>query len=199
MGEVERTDVVKKEKRKKETCKNKKIMVEPKWPPLQRNSSLDFLNPSSSYTDLRTLHKKHCKKYFCLCKRHTVSVICINDTKKLYWFNCKSVEDKVNPGIGEGYYYKLLKIINGALNTWAQKYIDGLKIAKKEIMFKINGTAKRNMKLLKEGCYCHYHPHTTADACNAAFLKKVVSSLCYRTFSFRKPDSISEIRSFTLN
>ncbi|XP_015436410.1 PREDICTED: protein still life, isoforms C/SIF type 2 [Dufourea novaeangliae] len=42
-------------------------------------------------------------------------------------------------------------------------------------MFKINGTAKTNMKLLKEGCYCHYHPHLTADACNADFLKKVMS------------------------
>lgn len=150
-------------------------MVEPKWSIKCMNSTLNLLNPSSSYTDLKTLHKKHCKKYFCLCKRHTISVICINETRKLYWFNCKNVREKVNFGLGDGYYYKLLRIINSALNTWAQHYIDGLSIARKEIMFKINGTAKKNMKLLKEGCYCHYHPHMTADACNADFLKKVVS------------------------
>ncbi|XP_050474777.1 protein still life, isoforms C/SIF type 2 isoform X8 [Bombus huntii] len=150
-------------------------MVEPRWSIKCMNSTLNLLNPSSSYTDLKTLHKKHCRKYFCLCKRHTISVICINETRKLYWFNYKNVREKVNFGLGDGYYYKLLRIINGALNTWAQHYIHGLSIARKEIMFKINGTAKKNMKLLKEGCYCHYHPHMTADACNADFLKKVVS------------------------
>lgn len=150
-------------------------MVEPRWSIKCMNSTLNLLNPSSSYTDLKTLHKKHCRKYFCLCKRHTISVICINETRKLYWFNYKNVREKVNFGLGDGYYYKLLRIINGALNIWAQHYIHGLSIARKEIMFKINGTAKKNMKLLKEGCYCHYHPHMTADACNADFLKKVVS------------------------
>ncbi|XP_050585560.1 protein still life, isoforms C/SIF type 2 isoform X7 [Bombus affinis] len=150
-------------------------MVEPRWSIKCMNSTLNLLNPSSSYTDLKTLHKKHCRKYFCLCKRHIISVICINETRKLYWFNYKNVREKVNFGLGDGYYYKLLRIINGALNTWAQHYIHGFSIARKEIMFKINGTAKKNMKLLKEGCYCHYHPHMTADACNADFLKKVVS------------------------
>ncbi|XP_053973225.1 protein still life, isoforms C/SIF type 2 isoform X10 [Hylaeus volcanicus] len=150
-------------------------MVEPRWSIKCLNSSRNLLNPSSSYTDLRTLHKKHCKKYFCLCKRHTISVICINETRKLYWFNCKNVREKVNFGLGDGYYYKLLRIVDGALNTWAQLYIDGLNVTRREIMFKINGTAKTNMKLLKEGCYCHYHPHMTADACNADFRKKVVS------------------------
>ncbi|KAF3430287.1 hypothetical protein E2986_00319 [Frieseomelitta varia] len=160
------------------------IMVEPKWSIKCMNSTLNLLNPSSSYTDLKTLHKKHCKKYFCLCKRHTISVICINETRKLYWFNCKNVREKVNFGLGDGYYYKLLRIINSALNTWAQHYIDGLSIARKEIMFKINGTAKKNMKLLKEGCYCHYHPHMTADACNADFLKKVLIQLICKIIEF---------------
>ena len=149
-------------------------MVERKW---SSNSYLDLVNPCSSYEDLKTLHKKHCKKYFCLCKKHTISVICINETRKLYWFNCKSVEDKVNNGVGEGYYFKLLQIINGALNTWAQKYIEGLNLARKEIMFKINGSSKKNRKLLKEGFYCHYHPHMSTDTCNAAFFKRAVSRL----------------------
>ncbi|KAG7199590.1 hypothetical protein KM043_014195 [Ampulex compressa] len=139
------------------------------------NSTLDLLNPSSSYTDLKTSHKRHCKKYFCLCRRHTISVICINETRKLYWFNCKNVREKVNFGLGEGYYHKLLRLIDGALNIWAQRYIDGLNFTRREIMLKINGTAKKNMKLLKEGCYCHYHPHMTADACNADFLRRVMS------------------------
>lgn len=150
-------------------------MVEPRWSVKCMNSTLSLLNPSSSYTDLRTLHKKHCKKYICLCRRHTISAICINESRKLYWFNCKNVREKVNFGFGDGYYYKLLRIVDGALNTWLQHYIDGLSVTRREIMYKINGTAKTNMKLLKEGCYCHYHPHMTADACNADFLKKVVS------------------------
>ena len=153
------------------------MMVDKGWSSLGCASYPELLddNPSGSgYTDLKTLHKKQCKKYFCLCKRHEISVICINETKKLYWFNCKSVEEKVNQS-GEGYYCKLLKIINGALSTWAQRYIDGLSHAKKGIMFKINGSAKKNMKLLKESCYCHYHPHVTADDCNADFLRRVVS------------------------
>lgn len=152
-----------------------RIMVEPRWSIKCMNSTLNLLYPCTSFADLKKLHKKYCKKYFCLCKRHTISVICINETRKLYWFNCKNVREKVNFGLGDGYYYKLLRIINGALNTWAQRYIDGLSIARREIMFRINGTAEKNMKLLKEGCYCHYHPHMTADACNADFLKKVVS------------------------
>lgn len=150
-------------------------MVEPRWAINCMNSTLDLLSLSSSYTDLKTLYKQQSKKYYCLCRRHTISVISINEWKKLYWFNCKNVREKVNYGLGEGYYHKLLRIINGALNTWAQYYIDGLSVARRDIMFKINGTAKKNMKLLKEGCYCHYHPHITADACNADFLKKVVS------------------------
>lgn len=150
-------------------------MVEPRWSIKCMNSTLNLFYPCTSFADLKKLHKKYCKKYFCLCKRHTISVICINETRKLYWFNCKNVREKVNFGLGDGYYYKLLRIINGALNTWAQRYIDGLSIARREIMFRINGTAEKNMKLLKEGCYCHYHPHMTADACNADFLKKVVS------------------------
>ncbi|KAF7384136.1 hypothetical protein V1477_000813 [Vespula maculifrons] len=150
-------------------------MVEPRWAIKCMNSTLDLLSLSSSYTDLKTLYKQQSKKYYCLCRRHTISVISINEWKKLYWFNCKNVREKVNYGLGEGYYHKLLRIINGALNTWAQYYIDGLSVARRDIMFKINGTAKKNMKLLKEGCYCHYHPHITADACNADFLKKVVS------------------------
>lgn len=157
-----------------------RMMVEKRWPSFGYASNYNELfddNPSVSggFTDLETLHKKQCKKYFCLCKRHEISVICINETKKLYWFNCKNVEEKVNQGYGEGYYCKLLKIINGALNTWAQRYIDGLSHARKEIMFKLNGSTKKNMKLLKESCYCHYHPHVTADDCNADFLKRVVS------------------------
>ncbi|KAI4502669.1 hypothetical protein M0802_002581 [Mischocyttarus mexicanus] len=150
-------------------------MVEPRWAIKCMNSTLDLLSLSSSYSDLKTLYKQQSKKYFCLCRRHTISVISINEWKKLYWFNCKSVKEKINYGLGEGYYQKLLRIINGALNTWAQYYIDGLSLARRDIMFKINGTAKKNMKLLKEGCYCHYHPHITADACNADFLKKVMS------------------------
>lgn len=152
-------------------------MVEPRWALRCKNSTLDLLNPSESYTDLRTLHKRQCKKIFCLCRRHTISVIRINEARKLYWFNCKSVQEKVNEGLGDGYYYKLSKLINGALSAWVERYIEGLKFARKEIMYKINGTAKKNMKLLKEGCYCHYHPHITADQCNADFLKRVVSSL----------------------
>ncbi|XP_044020308.1 protein still life, isoforms C/SIF type 2 isoform X8 [Aphidius gifuensis] len=128
----------------------------------------------NDHTNIKKLHKRKCKKYFCSCKRHTISVIDINDSKKLYWFNCKNIEDKVNQS-GDGYYFKLLNIINDALSTWAHRYIDGLTNAKKDIMFKINGTSKKNMKLLKESCYCHYHPHITADDCNAEFLKKVVS------------------------
>lgn len=129
-------------------------------------------------TNIKKLHKRKCKKYFCLCKRHTISVIDINDTKKLYWFNCKSIEDKVNQS-GDGYYFKLLNIINSALSTWAHRYIDGLSHSKKNIMFKLNNNSstsltKKNMKLLKESCYCHYHPHITADDCNSEFLKKVV-------------------------
>lgn len=150
-------------------------MVEPKWSTKCTDSSLSLLNLSSSCTDLKTLRRKRCKKYFCLCKRHTISAICINETRKLYWFNCKNVREKVNFGLGDGYYFKLLRIVDSALNAWAQRYIDGLDVARREIMFKINGTAKKNMKLLKEACYCHYHPHITADACNADFLKKVVS------------------------
>ena len=125
-----------------------------------------------------------------------VSVICVNETRKLYWFNSRSVEEKLSQGIGEGYYNKLLRIVNAALNNWVVRYIDGLGIAgvsgggatgaggggggagsskRNNIMFKINGSAKGNMKLLKEGCYCHYHPHITADVCNADFLRRVVS------------------------
>lgn len=128
----------------------------------------------NDHTNIKKLHKRKCKKYFCSCKRHTISVIDINDSKKLYWFNCKNIEDKVNQS-GDGYYFKLLNIINDALSTWAHRYIDGLSNAKKDIMFKINASSKKNMKLLKESCYCHYHPHITADDCNAEFLKKVVS------------------------
>lgn len=155
-------------------------MVDQGWPLGCASSFPDLLAVSSEslcedYTDLKTLHKRQCKKLRCLCKRHTISVISINDTKKLYWYNCKSVEEKVNQVGTEGYYCKILKIINGALNTWAHRYIDGLSHAKKGIMFKINGSSKKNMKLLKESCYCHYHPHVTADDCNAEFLKRVVS------------------------
>ncbi|XP_032455857.1 protein still life, isoforms C/SIF type 2 isoform X11 [Nasonia vitripennis] len=171
---------------------------------LRSTSYLDLLSPApESYTDLGTLHKKNCKKYFCLCKKHVVSVICVNETRKLYWFNSRSVEEKISQGLGEGYYNKLLRIVNGALSSWVQRYIDGLGFATKEllareaktggelvrrdiahrlqanrrrdIMFKINGSAKGNMKLLKEGCYCHYHPHITADVCNADFLRRVMS------------------------
>jgi hypothetical protein len=49
------------------------------------------------------------------------------------------------------------------------------RVPKSEVLFKFNGSAKSNMKLLKEGCYCHYHPHLTADVCNADFLRRVVS------------------------
>ncbi|XP_014484240.1 PREDICTED: protein still life, isoforms C/SIF type 2 isoform X2 [Dinoponera quadriceps] len=150
-------------------------MVEPRWSIKCTNSTLDLLDPSDSYTDLRTQHRRRCRKYFCLCRRHTISVICINESRKLYWFNCRNVQEKVNYGLGEGYYHKLLRLVNGALNAWAQRYIDGLSVARREIMLKINGSAQNNMKLLKEGCYCHYHPHMTADACNADFLRRVVS------------------------
>lgn len=168
---------------------------------LRNASYLNLLSPApESYTDLGTLHKRNCKKYYCLCKKHVVSVICVNETRKLYWFNSRSVEEKISQGLGEGYYNKLLRIVNGALSNWVQRYIDGLGFATKEllareaksggeqlqrdiaelakrpdIMFKINGSAKGNMKLLKEGCYCHYHPHITADVCNADFLRRVVS------------------------
>lgn len=152
-------------------------MVEPRWLIKCTNSTLDLLDPSytTSYTDLRTQHRRRCWKYFCLCRRHTISVICINESRKVYWFNCRNVQEKVNYSLGEGYYHKLLRLVNGALNAWAQRYIDGLSLARREIMFKINGSAQNNMKLLKEGCYCHYHPHMTADACNADFLRRVVS------------------------
>lgn len=151
-------------------------MVEPKWSIKCANSTLDLLDPSDdSYTDLKTQHQRRCWKYFCWCRRHTISVICINDSRKLYWFNCRNVQEKVTYGSGEGYYHKLLRLVNGALNTWAQRYIDGLSVAGREIMLKINGSADNNMRLLKEGCYCHYHPHMTADACNADFLRRVVS------------------------
>lgn len=151
-------------------------MVEPKWSIKCANSTLDLLDPSDdSYTDLKTQHRRRCWKYFCWCRRHTISVICINETRKLYWFNCRNVQEKVTYGSGEGYYHRLLRLVNGALNTWAQRYIDGLSVARREIMLKINGSADNNMRLLKEGCYCHYHPHMTADACNADFLRRVVS------------------------
>jgi len=151
-------------------------MVEPRWSIKCTNSTLDLLDPSDdSYTDLRTQHRRRCWKYFCWCRRHTISVICINESRKLYWFNCRSVQEKVTYGPGEGYYHKLLRLVNGALNAWAQRYIDGLSVARREIMFRINGSAQNNMRLLKEGCYCHYHPHMTADACNADFLRRVVS------------------------
>lgn len=142
-----------------------------------RNKSyLDLISPAESYEDLSTLHNRRCKKYFCLCKRHIVSVICLNETRKLYWFNSCSVEEKVRQGLGEGYYNKLLRIVNGALSNYVQRYLDGLGEGfKKNIMLKINGSAKSNMKLLKEGCYCHYHPHLAADVCNANFLRRVVS------------------------
>lgn len=155
-------------------------MVDQGWSLGCASSFPDLLAVSSDssvtegYTDLKTLHKRQCKKLICLCKRHTISVININDTKKLYWYNCKSVEEKVNQVGVEGYYCKLLKIINGALSTWAHRYIDGLSYAKKGIMYKMNGSSKKSLKLLKESCYCHYHPHLTADDCNAEFLKKVV-------------------------
>ncbi|XP_033215051.1 protein still life, isoforms C/SIF type 2 isoform X5 [Belonocnema kinseyi] len=42
-------------------------------------------------------------------------------------------------------------------------------------MFKINGSSKKNMKLLKEGSYCHYHPHISTDTCNADFFKRAMS------------------------
>ncbi|KAK0091700.1 hypothetical protein PV326_002837 [Microctonus aethiopoides] len=156
-------------------------MVDQKWTLGCASSFPDLLAVSGAssiaegYTDLKTLHKKQCKKLLCLCKRHTISVISINDTKKLYWYNCKSVDEKVNQIGTDGYYCKLLKIINGALSTWAHRYIDGLSQAKKGIMFKMNGSSKKNTKLLKESCYCHYHPHLTADDCNAEFLKRVVT------------------------
>lgn len=152
------------------------MMVEPRWSIKCTNSTLDLLDPSDDcYTDLKTQHQRRCWKYFCWCRRHTISVICINETRKLYWFNCRSVQEKVTYGSGEGYYHKLLRLVNGALNAWAQRYIDGLSVARREIMLRINGSAENNMKLLKEGCYCHYHPHMTADACNADFLRRVVS------------------------
>lgn len=158
------------------TVNERRIMVEPRWSIKCTNSTLDLLDPSDdSYTDLKTQHRRRCWKYFCWCRRHTISVICINETRKVYWFNCRSVQDKVTYGSGEGYYHKLLRLVNGALNTWAQRYIDGLSVARREIMLRINGSAENNMKLLKEGCYCHYHPHMTADACNADFLRRVVS------------------------
>lgn len=151
-------------------------MVEPRWSIKCTNSTLDLLDPSDdSYTDLKTQHRRRCWKYFCWCRRHTISVICINESRKLYWFNCRNVQEKVTYGSGEGYYQKLLRLVNGALNVWAQRYIDGLSVARREIMLKINGSADNNMRLLKEGCYCHYHPHMTADACNADFLRRVVS------------------------
>lgn len=151
-------------------------MVEPRWSIKCTNSTLDLLDPSDdSYTDLKAQHRRRCWKYFCWCRRHTISVICINETRKLYWFNCRNVQEKVTYGSGEGYYHKLLRLVNGALNTWAQRYIDGLSVARREIMLRINGSADNNMRLLKEGCYCHYHPHMTADACNADFLRRVVS------------------------
>lgn len=156
--------------------KEQRIMVEPRWSIKCTNSTLDLLDPSDdSYTDLKTQHRRRCWKYFCWCRRHTISVICINESRKLYWFNCRNVQEKVTYGSGEGYYHKLLRLINGALNTWAQRYIDGLSVTSRDIMLKINGSADNNMKLLKEGCYCHYHPHMTADACNADFLRRVVS------------------------
>lgn len=158
---------------------------------------LDLVNPKEpKYVDLKTLHAKRCKKYFCLCRRHTISVIHINDTKKLYWFNSRSVEEKIRQGVGEGYYCKLLNIVNKALDTWARRYIEGLSFVRKEIMFKINGSATKNMKLLKESCYCHYHPHLTADECNADFLQKVVSSLFGGFFSMGTCASLK--RSFKL-
>lgn len=151
-------------------------MVEPRWSIKCTNSTLDLLDPSDeNYTDLKTQHRRRCWKYFCWCRRHTISVICINESRRLYWFNCRNVQEKVRYGQGEGYYQKLLRLVNGALSTWAQRYIDGLSVARREIMLKINGSAENNMKLLKEGCYCHYHPHMTADACNADFLRRVVS------------------------
>ncbi|XP_029662821.1 protein still life, isoform SIF type 1-like [Formica exsecta] len=157
-------------------AEERRIMVEPKWSIKCANSTLDLLDPSDdSYTDLKTQHRRRCWKYFCWCRRHTISVICINETRKLYWFNCRNVQEKVTYGSGEGYYHRLLRLVNGALNTWAQRYIDGLSVARREIMLKINGSADNNMRLLKEGCYCHYHPHMTADACNADFLRRVVS------------------------
>ncbi|KMQ94537.1 protein still isoforms c sif type 2, partial [Lasius niger] len=153
-----------------------RIMVEPRWSIKCTNSTLDLLDPSDdSYTDLKAQHRRRCWKYFCWCRRHTISVICINETRKLYWFNCRNVQEKVTYGSGEGYYHKLLRLVNGALNTWAQRYIDGLSVARREIMLRINGSADNNMRLLKEGCYCHYHPHMTADACNADFLRRVMS------------------------
>lgn len=151
------------------------MMVEPRWSIRCTNSTLDLLDPSDDYTDLKTQHRRRCWKYFCWCRRHTISVICINESRKLYWFNCRSVQEKVAYGSAEGYYHKLLRLVNGALNAWAQRYIDGLSVARREIMLRINGSAENNMKLLKEGCYCHYHPHMTADACNADFLRRVVS------------------------
>ncbi|TGZ53435.1 Protein still life [Temnothorax longispinosus] len=154
----------------------RRMMVEPRWSIKCTNSTLDLLDPSDDcYTDLKTQHQRRCWKYFCWCRRHTISVICINETRKLYWFNCRNVQEKVTYGSGEGYYHKLLRLVNGALNAWAERYIDGLSVARREIMLRINGSAENNMRLLKEGCYCHYHPHMTADACNADFLRRVVS------------------------
>ena len=156
----------------------------PKEPKRQKEekrwkSYFDLLSPVGSYEDLKTLHKKNCKKYFCLCKRHVVSVICVNGTRKLYWFNTRSVEEKLLQGLPEGYYNKILRIVNGALQNWVQRYINGLVPSERKkrsiIMHKYNGSMKGNMKLLKEGCYCHYHPHIGADVCNADFLRRVVS------------------------
>lgn len=180
------------------------------------------LSPTESYQDLKTLHKRNCKKYFCRCKKHVVSVICVNETRKLYWINTRSVEDKLAQGLPEGYYNKILRIVKGALRDRVKKYVEGLgglgsissltspsppptderppkkhhhkKKTKKKTAtrssgtttssskktgrgtsMKYNGGAKSNLKLLKEGCYCHYHPHLAADVCNADFLRRVVS------------------------
>lgn len=196
----------------------------------------DFVvSPTGSYQDLKTLHAKNCKKYFCRCKKHVVSVICVNETRKLYWVTSRSVEEKVAQGREEGYYNRLLRIVKGALRNRVKTYIEGLgglgslssltspsppppsederrhrhrhrhhhkkkrkkkspdkkrtttvrgafatgggesPCRKPKMTMKYNGSAKGNLKLLKEGCYCHYHPHLAADVCNADFLRRVVS------------------------